>query len=102
MVRAAVPREIDRDFTGVVCGCETRFFYGLRQAERLLLIDTGLRRLETRWIDHSVDWLGAYTKFLAQWSFVIPVARAVLALFLPLLDDYERQGSENEYTLSIR
>lgn len=101
-MRAAVPPEFDRDFTGVVCGCDTRFFYLLRQAERLLLIDAALRRLESRWIDHSVDWLGAYTKLLAQWSSVIPAARAVLALFLSLLDDYERAGSENEYTLSIR
>ena len=43
-----------------------------------------------------------YSRLLAQWSSVIPAARAVLTLFLPMLNDYERLGSENEYTLSIR
>jgi hypothetical protein len=95
-------KEFDRNFKGVVCGCDTRFFYGLRQAERLMLIDCALRRLEARWTENSVDWLKAYSRLLKQWDVVRPAAEAVLVLFLPLLNDYERLGSENEYTLSIR
>jgi hypothetical protein len=95
-------RVLEREFRGVLVGCDTRFFYGLRQAERLLLIDPALRKLEERWAANNVEWLPVYRRLLAAWSAVRPAAQAILALFLPLLNDYERLGSEHEYTLSVR
>jgi hypothetical protein len=79
-----------------------RFFYELRQSERLLDLDAALRALEARWIANGTSWTDAFSALLAKWSACLPAARAIHGLFLELLADYERMGSEYENSLSIR
>lgn len=82
--------------------CPTRFFYSLLQVRQLQKLDNWLDQLRTRWETGKVDWLGDFLARHDRWRGMRTVATQVLSLFEPLLKDYNRLGSEREYTLPVR